>query len=448
MPRSILVVDDDPRIRSSLARVLGKGSVAVEVADSAESALARIAEAPPDLMISDLRMPGMSGLELLQILRDRESEVDVILMTAHDDLSTAASAMKEGAADFLVKPLDIHHIRKVVERVFRDRRTRNDQSSGEIGETPDPTTRAGTVQLIGHDPKMVALFKAVGQMASSRASVIIRGESGTGKELIAQAIHEHSPAAREPFVAVNCTALPENLLESELFGHVRGAFTGATRDHKGRFSLAGKGTLLLDEVGDTTPAFQAKLLRVLQDGEYHPVGGEKAERTEARVLAATHQDLEAMVEAGTFRADLFFRLRVMELIVPPLRERRGDIPELAEHFVQQAASSAGCRAPTLTPETVEVLQAHDWPGNVRELENCLTRAVVLSTGGVIRPEDLGLSGGPTPSESDVLRPLESVEAEHISRVLAATEGNRSRASEVLGISRPRLRRLIEKYGLE
>lgn len=463
MPRSILVVDDDDRVRSSLARVLGKGSVVVDTADSAEAALARIAETAPDLMISDLRMPGMSGLELLQILRDRAPDVDVILMTAHDDLPTAASAMQAGAADFLVKPLDIHHLRTVVERVFRDRKTRTEGAastraradetstqtpSTKTGSTQTESTQKGSPQLIGHDPKMVALFKAVGQMATSRASVIIRGESGTGKELIARAIHDHSPAAQEPFVAVNCTAIPENLLESELFGHVKGAFTGATQDHKGRFALAGKGTLLLDEVGDTTPEFQSKLLRVLQEGEFHPVGGEAAVRTDARVLAATHQDLDAMVNAGTFRADLYFRLRVMELVVPPLRDRRGDIPELAQHFVTRAASSVDRPTPTLTPETVEVLQTHAWPGNVRELENCLTRAVVLSTGGVIRPEDLGLTQGPPQAAGDVFRPLDEVEAEHLSRVLAATDGNRSRAAEVLEISRPRLRRLMEKYGLE
>lgn len=453
MPRSILVVDDDDRVRSSLARVLGKGSVVVDTADSAEAALARIAETAPDLMISDLRMPGMSGLELLKILRDRAPEVDVILMTAHDDLPTAASAMQAGAADFLVKPLDIHHLRTVVERVFRDRKTRTEGALGSSASTSDPSTKAGPTQkgssqLIGHDPKMVALFKAVGQMATSRASVIIRGESGTGKELIARAIHDHSPAAQEPFVAVNCTAIPENLLESELFGHVKGAFTGATQDHRGRFALAGRGTLLLDEVGDTTPEFQSKLLRVLQEGEFHPVGGEAAVRTDARVLAATHQDLDAMVNAGTFRADLYFRLRVMELVVPPLRDRRGDIPELAQHFVTRAASSVDRPTPTLTPETVEVLQTHAWPGNVRELENCLTRAVVLSTGGVIRPEDLGLTQGPPQAAGDVFRPLDEIESEHLSRVLAATDGNRSRAAEVLEISRPRLRRLMEKYGLE
>jgi transcriptional regulator with GAF, ATPase, and Fis domain len=288
---------------------------------------------------------------------------------------------------------------------------------------------------------MVEIFKVVGQMASSRANVIIRGESGTGKELIARAIHENSAAASEPFVAVNCMALPATLLESELFGHVKGAFTGAASDRKGRFALAGSGTLFLDEIGDTTPEFQAKLLRVLQEGEFYPVGAERPERTRARVLAATHRDLEDLVEQRLFREDLYYRLRVVEIVLPPLRERRGDIPELARHLVEKASLGVGRLAPTLHEEAVQWLISQSWPGNVRELENCLTRAVVMATGNVIRPEHLALGGG-FQAGPPRLRTLADIEGEYVRAVLEAMGGNKSRAAEILDISRPRLRRIL------
>ncbi|MBI3981545.1 MAG: sigma-54-dependent Fis family transcriptional regulator [Gemmatimonadetes bacterium] len=445
MPRRILVVDDDPRIRESLARVLASEHTTVRAADSAEEALAILGELRPELVISDIRMPGLDGLALLRLLKERAPDVDVALMTAYDDLPTVAAAMREGAADFLVKPLDLHQLRTVVERIFADRRARAHRAAG-----PAAATGAGegsdeaAPRLIGHDPRMVEIFKLVGQLAATRTSVIIRGESGTGKELIARAIHDTSPAASEPFVAVNCTALPVTLLESELFGHVRGSFTGATADRRGRFALAGRGTIFLDEIGDTTPEFQGKLLRVLQEQEYYPVGAERAERTQARVMAATHRDLEGLIARGEFREDLYYRLRVVEIRVPPLRERRGDIPELAEHLMSKAARAAGRPPPLLAPEALELLLAHAWPGNVRELENCLTRAVVLATGNVIRREHLAIGMPAAPAR---LASLDEVEAAHVAQVLRAVGGNRTRAAEVLGVSRPRLRRLIERHGL-
>jgi len=310
-----------------------------------------------------------------------------------------------------------------------------------------PASAEAVPRLIGHDLRMVEIFKLVGQLAAGRASVVIRGESGTGKELIARAIHEASPAAPKPFVAVDCTALPATLLESELFGHVRGSFTGATSDRRGRFALAGDGTIFLDEIGDTTPEFQGKLLRVLQEQEYYRVGAERPERTEARVMAATHRDLEALVARGEFREDLYYRLRVVEIRVPPLRERRGDIPELAEHLVRKAARAAGHAAPPLiASDALHQLLEHQWPGNVRELENCLTRAVVLATSGVIHLEHLALDTAGAPG-APPFASLDEVEAAHLARVLRAVGGNRTRAAEVLGISRPRLRRLIERFGL-
>jgi transcriptional regulator with GAF, ATPase, and Fis domain len=293
---------------------------------------------------------------------------------------------------------------------------------------------------------MVEIFKVIGQVSAARTNVVIRGESGTGKELIARAIHFSSPYVGEPFVPVNCTALPSTLLESELFGHVRGSFTGASSDRRGRFALAGKGTIFLDEIGDTSLDFQSKLLRVLQEHEYYPVGAERPERTEARVIAATHGDLERMVEEDQFREDLYYRLRVVEIVVPPLRDRRSDIPQLAEHLVRKASGAVGRSAPVLSPEALDSLEGHSWPGNVRELENCLTRAVVLATGDVIRPEHLAL-GAPAAEPRRRLAKLEEIERDHVAYVLEAMRGNKSRAADVLGISRPRLVRLIKKYGL-
>jgi len=442
MSRTILLVDDDERVRTSLARVLNDGRTHVRSVASAEAALACVAEAQPHLVLSDVRMPGMGGLELLALLKERAPDVDVVLMTAYEDLSTVAGAMREGAADFLVKPLDLHQLRAVVERVFRDR-----SGTGSAGGVAgDADAAVGPADLVGRDPAMLEIFKMVGQLATNRTTVVIRGESGTGKEIIARAIHAHSSAAAEPFVSVNCTAIPETLLESELFGHVRGAFTGATGDRKGRFAQAGRGTILLDEIGDTTPEFQAKLLRVLQEQEFHPVGGDRAIRTEARVLAATHRDLEALVEAGRFREDLYYRLRVVELHVPPLRARRADIPALAAHLLAKAARAAALDAtPRLSEEAMDRFMAHDWPGNVRELENCIMRAAVLARGGVIRPEHLALTGGN--STQPRLATLDTVEGEHVAAVLAAAGGNRTHAAEILGISRPRLRRLIHKHGI-
>jgi len=275
---------------------------------------------------------------------------------------------------------------------------------------------------------------------------VIRGESGTGKELIARAIHDASPFSREPFVAVNCTALPAGLLESELFGHVRGAFTGATSDRKGCFAMAGRGTLFLDEIGDTPVELQAKLLRVLQEHEYVPVGAERPKRTEARVIAATHRDLEERVEAGSFRADLYYRLRVVEIRVPPLRERLDDLPLLAEHLVKKVAQATGKPGLVLSPEALRALMMHDWPGNVRELENSLTRAAVAASGRVIRAEHFDLGAQ---EEAPLHVPtLDEAERDHVTRVLEIASANKALAARLLGVSRPRLDRLIERHALE
>ena len=436
-------MDDDPTIRSSFTEVLVDEETEVRTAASAEEALATIDGQHPDLVLSDVRMPGLDGLELLRLLKERAPGTDIIIMTAYHDMPTAVSAMREGAFDFLPKPLDLDDLQRVLDRVFEDRRARERQ----LRAAEDAAGPYQMDQLVGSDPRMIEIYKLVGQLAANRANVLIRGETGTGKEVVARAIHFNSPDASEPFIPVNCTAFAPTLLESELFGHVKGAFTGAVSDHRGRFALAGCGTIFLDEVGDTTPEFQSKLLRVLEDHEYYPVGGEHPERTEARVIAATHRDLEDRIGNGEFREDLYYRLRVVEITVPPLRERMEDLPVLAEHLVRKTSEELHRDPPVLSDEVLAAMERHPWPGNVRELENCLTRAVVLATGNVIRREHLGLA--PVPAESPArLVSLEESEKEHLARVLAATGGHKTRTAEILEISRPRLNRLMEKYGLE
>jgi len=441
MKRSILVVDDDARILSSLSRALAREVDEIRTAANADEALQALAESPAAIALVDLKMPGMDGLELLGLLRERTPDLDVIMMTAYEDLPTVAAAMRGGAVDFLTKPLDLHVLRRLFARVFEDQETRTAPLSRRALGGKEET------RLVGRDPAMVEIFKVVGQVAGTRTNVVIRGESGTGKELVAREIHLCSPYAEEPFVAVNCMALPETLLESELFGHIRGSFTGATGNRKGRFALAGRGTIFLDEIGDTAPEFQAKLLRVLQEHEYYPVGAEHPERSEARVITATHQNLEKLVAAGRFREDLYYRLRVVEIHIPPLRDRLGDVSVLAEHLVSKAATAVGKRRATFAPETMSALLAYSWPGNVRELENCLTRAVVTATGDVIRSEHLALGTSPVP-ERRRLTTLEDMERQHVSHVLRATKRHKSRTAEILGISRPRLDRLIKKHDLD
>jgi DNA-binding NtrC family response regulator len=415
----VLVVDDDADIRASLSDLLEEESIPYLLASSAEEAIGQLASERPRLILSDIRMPGLSGLDLLRIVRERAIGTDVILMTAYDDMPTVVAAMREGASDFLTKPLDLHDLRAVLARVLDDQKTRDarSQASTEISGVPPDI-------LVGRDPRMISIYKIVGQVAATATTVLIRGESGTGKELIARAIHRSSMQSDQPFVPVNCTALPSGLLESELFGHVRGSFTGATGDRRGRFALASKGTIFLDEIGDTTLEFQAKLLRVLEDHEFFPVGAERAERTSARVIAATHRDLESFVEQGLFRADLYYRLRVVEIRLPALRDRPADIPLLATHLVRRVCERLAI--------------------DVRELDNCLTRAVVLTSGGVIRPELLD-SFEASPRRTAIVSTLAELERQHLERVLSLTEGNKARAARLLGITRPRLDRLISKH---
>jgi DNA-binding NtrC family response regulator len=446
MSARVLVVDDDPSIRETFERHLRRTGHQVLAVGSAEEALNAFADFDPTLVITDVRMPGMDGLELLRRIREA-GDAEVVVITAYEGMRSAVTAMREGAYDYLTKPLDLDQIDLLVERSERDRllRRRIRHLSEEGAEDH------GLDELVGQDPKMIEVYKTVGVLTRNRATVLITGETGTGKERIARAIHFNSPAAGEPFVALNCTAIPEALLESELFGHVRGAFTGAVGRRVGYFELAGSGTILLDEIGDTTPEFQAKLLRVLEDRVFYPVGSEQSRRTEARILAATQRSLEAEVREGRFREDLFFRLQVVEIRVPPLRERRGDIPALAKHLMTRLAEEIHADVRGITDAALRELAAYDWPGNVRELEHALTRAMVACRGPVVDAEDLSL-GTRNPEVQPDSRPdddrLASVEANHIQRILNRTGGNKRQTARILDISRPRLDRLVEKYDLK
>jgi DNA-binding NtrC family response regulator len=443
MPGALLIVDDDATVRESLGEALSEAGYDVRTAEDAARALAALATRAPDVVLTDVRMPGLDGLELLRLLRERSPGVQVILMTAYDDMPTVAAAMRQGATDFLVKPLHLHALRDLLTRVFDDRRAR--ERASRDGPAAEDGLAIG--DLVGRDARMIEIYKLIGQVAATHANVLIRGESGTGKELIARAVHANSREATEPFVPINCTALPATLLESELFGHVRGSFTGAVGDRRGKFAQAGRGSIFLDEIGDTSGDFQTKLLRVLQERQFYPVGADRPERTEARVIAATHRELEAMVAAGQFRADLYYRLRVVEIVVPPLRDRPGDLPLLARALLHRASAALGRPAPVLASDALAALARHSWPGNVRELENCLTRALVVASGEVIRAEHVVL-GVPTRNDAPGhVSTLEEMEREHVIRALAATRGHKARAAQLLGVSRPRLDRLLAKHGL-
>jgi DNA-binding NtrC family response regulator len=453
MNRRILVVDDDDSIRETFQYHLDRAGYQVATAETAEEALGLLAEMEPGIVITDIRMHGMDGLELLRHIRSKSPATDVLVITAHEDMRSASEAMRQGAYDYLVKPLDLDRIEALVGRCFRDQKLR--RRSEQLAE--EAAVPYALDQLVGRDPRMIEIYKLIGKLADNPAPVLIQGETGTGKELIARAIHFGSGSAEEPFIGVNCTALTETLLESELFGHVRGAFTGAVASHKGRFELAGAGTIFLDEIGDTTPSFQAKLLRVLEERQFYPVGGERPRRTEARVMAATNRPLEELVKEGSFRDDLYFRLKVVEITVPPLRDRGEDIPLLAEHLLTKISRDFHKKVRLISDEAMAALVAYPWPGNVRELENALTRAVVLARGPAVTPDLLSLDVGdeepsdrlpPGSSESRPEETLDALERDHVAEVLRRVGGHKRRAVEILGISRPRLDRIIAKYGLE
>ncbi len=452
MERKVLVVDDDADVRETLDFWLDGEGYAVRTAASAEQAFSVVAEFRPEIVVTDLYMAGMNGLELLARLKASDADVDVVVVTGKDEMETAVEAIRAGAYDYLAKPLDPEELAALLARCFADRRARAGVEGEDAGGEDAGGGRPAGSRIIGRERAMLEIYKTIGRVAGTAAPVLIRGETGTGKEVVARAIHEHSGHAAEPFVAVNCTSVPDQLLESELFGHVRGSFTGAVSDRKGRFELAGHGTIFLDEIGDTAPSFQAKLLRVLQEKEFYPVGSEQPRQALARVIAATHRPVEAMVRDGSFREDLYYRLRVVEIHVPPLRDRPGDIPALADHFLTRAIRSLGLPGKVIPPDVMRALREHDWPGNVRELENAIARAAVLAQGTALRVEHLGIGrgGGGVLEAADSLSTatLDDAERRQLLAALERTGGNKRQAARILEISRPRLDRLIRKYDID
>jgi len=426
----ILVVDDDTDGLEVLETRLTHAGYEVETADSAEKALSRVKAFGPGMIVTDVRMSGMTGLELLDKIRGSMDGVEVVVMTAHDDMETAVTAMKSGAFDFLVKPVDPKAVQALADRCFRER---------ELAESVDATQAVALPRgrLVGRHPRMIDIYKTIGVLAANRATVLVRGETGTGKEVIARAIHDNSEHASEPFIAVNCTALTDTLLESELFGHVKGAFTGATGARKGYFELAGRGTIFLDEIGDTSPDFQTKLLRVLQERRFYPVGGEAARETQARVIAATRQPVEELIPEGRFREDLYFRLKVVEIHVPPLRERRVDIEIVAAALLGRIREETGRDVRRISDEALERLQRYDWPGNVRELENALMRAAIVARGTVIGADHLILEGRHTSRGPEDLS-LDKAISRHVGHVMELAGGDEAAAAELMGITEKEL----------
>jgi len=379
-PKSLNVwlVDDDASIRWVLERALNKSGMLTTAFGEARGVLDALRRSAPDVLITDIRMPGDSGIDLLRAIHTSRPDLPVIVMTAHSDLDSAVAAYESGAFEYLPKPFDIDHAVDLVRRAAQAPRAANEAEAD----------RSRIPELLGQAPAMQQVFRAIGRLSRSSMTVLITGESGTGKELVARALHRHSPRAEGPFIALNTAAFTAELLESELFGHEKGAFTGADAQRRGRFEQAHGGTLFLDEIGDMSPALQTRLLRVLAEGEFYRVGGQTPVRVDVRVIAATHQDLEARVAAGAFREDLLHRLNVIRIAIPPLRERREDIPELLRHYLALAAAELGVEPKSTTPEAEQRLVAFDWPGNVRQLVNACRRLTVTAPGREITAQDI------------------------------------------------------------
>jgi two-component system nitrogen regulation response regulator GlnG len=464
----ILVADDEPSIRWLLERLLRQAGHSVTVAEDGAAALARAGAEPHDLAFVDVRMPGLDGLEVLSRLKAAAPETAVIVMTAHGSVRSAVTAMQRGAYDYLTKPFDNDEVRLLVERALAARALAREVV--ELRTGIQEVWEFGA--LVGKSARMQEVYKTIGRIAGTDVTVLLRGESGTGKEVVARAIHHYSRRAGKPFVAVSCAAIPATLLESELFGHERGAFTDAHQRRLGRFELAQGGTLYLDEIGDLGPELQPKLLRVLQERQLERIGGTETIPVDVRVLAATNRDLDALIRDGRFREDLYYRLNVVSLALPALRERVEDIPFLVDHFLEKYARDLGERA--ISAEALQHLTGYGWPGNVRELENVVQHAMVMAGGGVILPEHLPVTpgAGPPPAAAGTLEQLveeklaacirglggrESanlydlmiglVERPLLRAVLRETGGNQLRAAALLGINRNTLRKKLRQLGL-
>ena len=475
----LLLIDDEADVQYSFRRIFDLPDIELSTANSGEEGLKLISRLKPDLVIMDVRMGGMTGLETLRRLRQTDAKQMVIMMTAYGTTQTAIEAMKLGAYDYLLKPFDVPRLKQVVLNALKAARDMKQVVSYE----PLLESEDYEVGIIGRSETMQNVFKIIGQLASSNATALISGESGTGKELVARAIYHHSKRSALPFLAINCAAIPENLLESELFGHEKGAFTGATAQRIGKFEQCNGGTIFLDEIGDMALATQAKILRVLQSGSFERVGGNQTIKVDVRVIAATHKGLEQAVAAREFREDLFYRLNVVRVHIPPLRERREDIPLLVNYFLKKFSRSQGHPPKSIAASTVEMLQRFHWPGNVRELENTIQRAIVMAKGEVLLPGDLPalISSAPAPAtektpaapastapeetspadvaalsrvlfqwarENSKLKILPAVERELIIQALLETKGNQVRSAKLLGITRATLRKRVEKFQIK
>jgi len=449
---TILIVEDEPKMARLLELTLAEEGFATRSASDAEKGLIILGQDQIDLVITDLRLPGMNGLEFLQAVKRAHASLPVVVMTAFGTVETAVEAMKAGASDYVLKPFSLEEIKLIVHKELDVNRLREENRSlrEALGQ------RYEFKNIVARSPQMQEVLAVVERVAPSNATVLLGGESGVGKDMIARALHHRSKRAAGPFVKINTTAIPENLLESELFGYEKGAFTGATTSKRGKFELADKGTIFLDEIGDVPASTQVKLLRVLQEREFERLGGTKTVRVDVRVVAATNQDLRAALEQGTFREDLFYRLNVVPISIPPLRQHKEDIPYLVDHFIQQFAHESEKPITGITPAAMKVLIEFHWPGNVRELENIIERAVALSNGPVLDVDDVRLDlspskasataagGVPFPPEGQT---LEQFEDDIIREALRRAEGNKSQAARLLGLSRNALRYRLSKIGV-
>ncbi len=458
----ILIVEDNPTMRDGLQQMLSRAGHEVETAADGPSALAACRERATDLVITDFKMEGMTGIDVLDSLRKQgfPGDPDVILITAYGTIDIAVEAMKRGAIDFISKPFDTDEFKVKVEKALRTRDLRRERDAFKAeAEYLREEVEHAFGEIVGKSDSMREIFESVRKVAETNTSVYIYGESGTGKELIARAIHRESPRRDGPFIKVNCSALPEGLLESELFGHEKGAFTGAIRERKGRFELADGGTLFLDEIADIPLSTQVRLLRVLQEKEIERVGGEKTIPVDVRIISATNRDLVPLVAKGTFREDLFYRLHIIPVTVPPLRDRKEDIAPLVQHFLRSVTADIGKSIQGITDEGLALLERYDWPGNVRELENMIERAIVLCEGDVLGVEEFPLDARATPrAAGDPLAPpplgtvtldeaLARLERAMIERALTEARGVKTRTAELLGIKTSALYYKLEKYGL-
>jgi two-component system response regulator AtoC len=443
----MLVVEDDAVARDLLCEILRADGFEVEAVEDGAPAVERAGDGRYDLVVSDVRMERVGGLDVLRAFAEKSPATPVILITAFGDVTGAMEAIGHGAYDYVSKPFNIEELRLTVARALERRRL----SAEAITSGGPGSERNQVAEIEGKSQRMLEVYKLVARVAPSTATILVVGESGTGKELVARAIHNRSPRAARPFVPVNCTALSESLLESELFGHARGAFTGAVAAKRGLFETANGGTLFLDEIGDMGPKMQAQILRVLQDGEVRPVGAAEAIRVDVRLVCATNHDLDAEVKAGRFREDLYFRINVVTVRMPPLRDRAGDIPILVRHFINKIARREGRTEASVSSEALDVLCRYGWPGNVRELENAIERAVAVAKGNVVLPSDLpaDVYGGAQVAPGSIIddRPtLSELEKRYIALVLAECGGNKKRAAEKLGIDRRTLYRALERSG--